>query len=321
MGARVALIGASGIGKHHARWWTLEGAEVCAFAGSTERSVAATREMLATHIAFSGRGYTDVQQMLEEEQPDYVDVCSPTPCHALHVRTALTAGCHVFCEKPFVYSPSLPKDELLAEAKALLALAQSQGCRLNVCTQYTLAAQHFSQWWRTRYGDMPIRFCRGHLEAPARGRGPDALRIWIDLSPHLLSVIQQLYPHGTPLWDTLAVNFAGYEASASFDLRTNEGEVVRCECLTKNRTTPPGNIRQFQWNDTLFDVEGFQDTAGVFALRIKAEEETMETEDMMRQLIRQVLAGAKTDEKIILDNLAWMLEIATRANICQSRKG
>ena len=28
MAARVAVVGASGIGKHHAKWWALEGADV-----------------------------------------------------------------------------------------------------------------------------------------------------------------------------------------------------------------------------------------------------------------------------------------------------
>ena len=32
---KVAVIGAKGIGRHHAKWWHTEGVEVCAFAGTS----------------------------------------------------------------------------------------------------------------------------------------------------------------------------------------------------------------------------------------------------------------------------------------------
>ncbi len=45
-------------------------------------------------------GYTNIEEMLEKEQPDMVSVCSPNRFHADQAIAALKQGCHVLCEKP-----------------------------------------------------------------------------------------------------------------------------------------------------------------------------------------------------------------------------
>ncbi len=44
--------------------------------------------------------YTDVQQMLETERPDFVDICTPPSTHANIAVAALKADSHVLIEKP-----------------------------------------------------------------------------------------------------------------------------------------------------------------------------------------------------------------------------
>ena len=78
---RVAIAGASGIGKHHAKWFHQAGAQVVGFCGSNEASVAATSKALKGLFPFSGRGYWDLDQMLAEETPDLLDVCLPNEAH------------------------------------------------------------------------------------------------------------------------------------------------------------------------------------------------------------------------------------------------
>ena len=46
------------------------------------------------------RGYTDVDQLLADDEIDAVEVLSPTPLHAQHMIAALQAGKHVSCQKP-----------------------------------------------------------------------------------------------------------------------------------------------------------------------------------------------------------------------------
>ena len=309
MVGRVAVIGASGIGKHHAKWWALEGAEVCAFAGTSTPSVAATRQELVDLFGFEGRGYADAAEMLAEEKPDFVDVCSPGPCHAAHVRMALDAGCHVLCEKPFVYARGRSAAELMEEAGALVALAGERGLDLGVCTQYSVAAPLFRRLWEEHQPSMFLIEYDGRLEAPAKGRAADPERIWVDLSPHLLGVILALFPDARLDWETLETDFDGYSAEARFDVASGGGR-VRCQVRTKNRAEPPANVRQIRLNGYLFEIQGGNDTEGVYCARIVTPDGEVEESDMMRLIIRDSLSRKPAVVgEAILRNLEWMLRI------------
>ena len=310
MATKVAVIGASGIGKHHAKWWALEGAEVAAFAGTSPESVARTKESLAKLFAFTGRAYTSVAEMLDAEKPGIVDVCSPAPCHAVHVRAALEAGCHVLCEKPFVFDLSLPRERLLDEANELVRLAQSKGARLGVCTQYAAGGRTFARIWQERRGGESITEYHGHMESPAKNRPPDPERVWVDLSPHPISVLLRLLPGCEVRWDTLHTSFGGYEGKADFDVRTAGGHVCHCSIIVRNALEPPLNVRHFKCNGYAFEVEGQNDDQGVYCARIETPDGNCLEPDMIRLLIRNFLEGtATTTMEEALMNLDMMLRI------------
>lgn len=311
---RVAVIGAGGIGKHHAKWWAIEGAEVCAFAGTSDESVARTRETLVGLFGFAGRGYTGVGAMLEAEGPEIVDVCTPPPCHAGHVRTAIEAGCDVLCEKPFVYDAALSREDLIAQAEELEALAEDKGRKLGVCTQYSVGARVFQRIWNERRGGGVITQYHGHLESPAKGREPDPQRVWIDLSPHPISVLLNVIPGGEVDWDTLETRFEGYEAHAGFQVRSGSGAKVECTITTRNATDPPLNVRHFKFNGYPFVVEGQNDAEGVYCARIETPDGECLEPDMMRALIREFLAGRPpVSAAESIRNLDIMLRILSAA--------
>ncbi len=306
---RVAVIGASGIGKHHAKWWDLEGADVCAFAGTSEASVAQANETLKGLFDFQGTGYADAAAMLASERPDIVDVSSPAACHYEHVKMALKAGCHVFCEKPFVYDPALPREQLLAQARELVALAEDKGLRLGVCTQYVAGAHLFLKHWQDTRCEPIDRF-QGHLASPAKGRSPDPARVWIDLAPHLLSIAQAILPGADIAWDRVACEFEGYIANASFDLVHPNGETMACRLQVNNTTEDPANIRVAALNGYIFDVKGGKDEEGVYCSRIKTIDGDLLEPDFMRLLIRDFLAGQPAaDGKFAITNLDWLLRL------------
>jgi len=130
---KVAVIGARGIGKHHAKWHHLSGAEVVAFVGTSEETCRATAKELRALFDFRGRAYWDVAAMLEQERPDVVDVCSPPDLHKTHTLMALEAGAHVLCEKPLVWDEAMSSAQMrtevcaeeLAQMQVQLAEAQS----------------------------------------------------------------------------------------------------------------------------------------------------------------------------------------------------
>lgn len=68
-------------------------------------------------------GYPDLPTALQGTKLDAVLVTSPVGLHALHVVTALEAGCHVFCEKPLTNSVAEARRMSEAARKACKVLA------------------------------------------------------------------------------------------------------------------------------------------------------------------------------------------------------
>jgi predicted dehydrogenase len=263
---------------------------------------------------FDGRAYTDLAAMLDAEKPDIVDVCSPPCLHFEHTKAALTAGCDVLCEKPFVHESQRSSDALLEQARELMALSRSMGKRLGICTQYVVGAQVFVELWNELRNKEPITHFHGHLEAPARGRKPDPARVWVDLAPHLLSVAQYIAPDGFLDYDTLTTTFNDYEALASFELVRGTGERLPCDLVTRNATDPPRNVRHFKFNGFEFAVEGHKGDDGVYGARIDTPDGSYIRKDMMHLLIAGFLRGnVIADAQLAVTNLEWLLGILDRS--------
>ncbi|MCL4692325.1 MAG: Gfo/Idh/MocA family oxidoreductase [Candidatus Hydrogenedentes bacterium] len=282
---RVAIVGASGIGKHHAKWWDLEGADVCAFAGTSDARIAQTGNTLRELFGFNGRGYRDIDAMLREERPDIVDICSPPHLHAGHCARALDAGAHVLCEKPFVYDPAVPTDKVLEQAAILAHRADRLGLRLGVCTQYSAGARTFRDLWRRESGSGPLRKFRGQLETPARGQTPDPIETWIDLASHPISMLLEVAPGCRIDWSSLDVAFEGRTACARFRADVPDGGRVDCELVTRN--TDSEHLRMCHLNDWEVRVEGCRGADGVYRAKLVTQHGQTETDDFMHALIRE----------------------------------
>ena len=109
---KIALIGAGGWGRQHARIFSERSdVDFCALAGRTaERTEARARE-------FGIRAYTDIAEMLEQEQPDLVSVCLPNEGHFGPTLQIIEAGFPLLVEKPLVFDLA-EADTLLREAEA-----------------------------------------------------------------------------------------------------------------------------------------------------------------------------------------------------------
>lgn len=304
---RVAVIGAGGIGKHHAKWWALCGAEVCAIAGSSRASAERAKSGLKTLFNFDGRAYAGMDSLLRHEAPDIVDVCSPPSLHYAHADAALSAGCDVLCEKPFVYDPDLPHDTLMRQAQSLVDRAYKAKRRLSVCCQYVYAAKFIRRIWRNR---ERLRQVRMVLQAPARDRSADPRRIWADLAPHPISLLLALAPSGHVDWTSVRARFDGYEASAHFRYPIQGTPTLECEFVVRNSTAQSGHVRQVALNGHTFDVHGLTDASGLYRAQIVAPEGRYTEQDMMHALICDFLHKEPVvDFKPMLANLSIMLRI------------
>jgi myo-inositol 2-dehydrogenase/D-chiro-inositol 1-dehydrogenase len=108
---RVALIGAGGWGREHARIFSARpDVDFVAICG---RSAEKTAARAAAHGV---RAYTDIGHMLDAEKPDLVSICLGNQDHFVPTLEVIRAGYPLFVEKPFVFDLR-EADTLVAEAE------------------------------------------------------------------------------------------------------------------------------------------------------------------------------------------------------------
>ncbi len=96
---KVGLIGIGGMGMvHFNAYRRLKNAKVVA--------VADTRCDMAREKAegTDARIYATIDELLEHEDCDIIDICTPSYLHTEMAKKALKVGCHVLCEKPMSIS-------------------------------------------------------------------------------------------------------------------------------------------------------------------------------------------------------------------------
>ena len=107
---KVALIGAGGWGRQHARIFAERpDVDFCAIAGRTPEKTKAR----ATQ--YGVRAYLDIGEMLDKERPDLVSLCLPNQGHFDATLQVIQAGYPLLVEKPLVFDLQ-EADTLLAEA-------------------------------------------------------------------------------------------------------------------------------------------------------------------------------------------------------------
>ncbi|MDT8390032.1 MAG: Gfo/Idh/MocA family oxidoreductase [Lentisphaeria bacterium] len=290
-GKTVAIVGARGIGRHHAKWWHLEGAQITAFLCRSQDTLPLARQGLDDQFHSNARGYTSMKHMLTTERPDIVDVCSPNAYHYRHVMTALRFRCEVVCEKPFVYNSFLTPTEMLTETRKAVDFAASIKVNLSLCSQYAVAARICgSLFTRLRPGQYLERI-ETVLASPVKEGQSDPLELWVDLGPHALAVASQLLPGCLP---ELVVNnrvFDDQKATCGCVVSMPGKAPVECVFNVSRTVGNPKNIRQIILNDMVFDIHGDNDSEGVFRARIITEEGSFLFEDMLQLLIRETAAG------------------------------
>lgn len=310
MTCTVAVLGAGGIGRHHANWWRQEGAEVVAILGRTDGNVRLAAEKLKALMGFSGGVYTDLAALLRETHPGIVDVCVPAADHAALARQALEAGCHVLCEKPLVFDAARSAEELMQEARALTALAGARGLRFGLCSQFSVVARTCGELLQAQ-APGALRRIGIELRSPARGRAPDPAQTWIDLGPHLVAALQTLAPGGEPDWRAVRATAEGYEARFDFPLPAPGAPPVAVHLAVGFTTGEPANVRRLALNETPFDLLGETGPDGLFRMRYRSGTTIDEPRpDPMRLLIREFLAGhPPLGPEAACENERWLLRL------------
>ena len=115
---QVALIGAGGIARTHARAYAAQ-PERCRLVAVAD--IAAKKaESLAAE--FNCQAFADVGTMLDEVRPDAVSICTPPAIHLLGARAAVERGIPVLCEKPLSHDLRTAREMVAVAGRARVPL-------------------------------------------------------------------------------------------------------------------------------------------------------------------------------------------------------
>lgn len=297
---RAAVIGASGIGKHHAKWFAQLGCRMDAFAGTSPESVAATKQALADLFGYEGEGYVGVEEMLEAGPYDLVSICSPEPLHHQHFLAAVEHGAHVMCEKALVYDPDLGHDRLLAMGQEMVAAARDAGLVAAVNTQYVAAVAAYHERLEGQGVELepPASFFM-QMESRGGPEGTNFENIWLDLGSHPLSVLMGFCGPGEMVRESASCEVSQKRVQATFDYRPADGRTCRAEIVCCNR--PEGDlIRRLGINGLLVDYEGRNDEQGVYRAYLSHQGAEIEAQDFVHTSIERFVQAARGEAEQLL---------------------
>ncbi|RYG60512.1 Gfo/Idh/MocA family oxidoreductase, partial [bacterium] len=251
---KIAILGASGIGKSHARWFARQGCEVVSILGSTDDSAAAAGTALYEDFGFSGLTYSNLTALLHETQPEAVCVATPSTLHFLQSLECLEAGAHVLCEKPLVYAPGRKLRENLDGAKELVRLARKKKLVLATQLQYGAATPILTKLAGStppEVGDFAME-----IETFNANASRDPRELWMDLAPHPLSVAQFIAGEGAILVEeSIRLNHVQEgdktQVTARFQVTCLDGRLLMCRAILRAldgtlQTRKP--LRRFAFN-------------------------------------------------------------------------
>ncbi len=292
---RAAVIGASGIGKHHAKWLHALGCEVVGFAGTSAERVEATAQVLRGIFPFAGTGYVGVEALLEAAGPDLVAICSPAPLHPEHFSLAARRGCHILCEKPLVWDPTQDFGRLLAEGAQMVRLARERGLVAAINTQYASVVAPYLRLLEQAGVALDGQSCsRFFMQMDSRGgkQGAGGEKVWLDLASHPLSVLMAFVGPGAMVPGSERCAIGERQVDTSFTFRTACGHPIGATVRVCN--VPEGPlVRRFGVDGVLVDYEGRNDEDGVFAAYLKLGDLEMKATDFMQLSITRFVHAVR----------------------------
>ncbi len=317
---RVAVLGASGIGKNHARWLARHSCDVVSFLGSSDESVDLTRSHLEAHMGFSGRGYSDLGRLLNETQPQAVCIASPSDLHYAQAMQCLEAGVHVLCEKPLVYAPTRPRRENADGARELLKAAAKRNLVLATQLQYGAATPILCRLAGVspfEVGDFAMEIETTNPKSPR-----DPKELWVDLASHPLSVAQYLAGDGGEIvQETLQIqpSRSAYtsEVTARFGVRCHEGRLLMCRVIVRWFDKIVDNRdprRRFSFNGRVVQYSGVKSPDGTYIAQYVAPDGYISHySDPVDYLIGNFVRTCWGEDQLIfsaeqgVQNLDWLL--------------
>jgi len=290
---RAAVIGASGMGKHHAKWLARLGCDLAGFAGTSPQSVAATTQTLRELFGFAGTGYVGVEALLAAGPWDIISICSPHQLHHEHFMRVVATGAHIMCEKPLVFDAALPALALLQQGEEMVVAAAQAGIVTAINTQYVAAVEPYRRLL-SEAGVAVTAPTEFFMQMESRGGdgGTQFEDIWVDLGPHPLSVLMAFCGPGEMVEGSARCEVSQRRVEAHFDYRPAAGPTCRAHIVCQNR--PEGDlVRRLGINGNLVDYQGRNDEQGVYRAFLSYEDRELVAQDFVEASVERFLQAVR----------------------------
>jgi predicted dehydrogenase len=321
---RVAVAGARGIGKHHAKWFVRAGCDLTALYGTRPDTAREAADFVREMVPFTGRVFSNWEQFIAEGDFEAVSVCSPADAHHQNVLSLARAGKHVLCEKPLCWRWEATPAAIIQEAREIMAAMQEADRILAVNAQYPAALEPFRQLHRELLGleaDFPRLSYFMETRGPPRSpQGP--AEVWVDLAPHPLAFLDAAAP-GTVRWSSLRHAGQDLETRVSFDWLSDE-RVIPVE-MTLRRVPGGDPVRRFSNGRIECDYEG-RNVDGEFVTVLRAEGREWVGPDFMRISVERFVDAVRQQDpgRVLVSGAAGLRQLEVLAGVwarCWWEKG
>ena len=216
---KVGLIGLGGICRtaHMLEYKKLDKVEIAAICDIAPEKIEAFKNEFDMKDVLA---FTDYKELLNVEDLDYVDICTPNYLHSVIAVEALQKGIHVFCEKPDAVS--------VEEAMKMKEAAEQSGKHLMVMrnNRYRKTAKYLKKYIEEgKMGEIYCGRCGWQRRRGIPGKGgwftTKALSgggPLIDLGVHMIDLAIWLMGNPTPV----AVSGCTYTKFADSDISDSE---------------------------------------------------------------------------------------------------
>jgi predicted dehydrogenase len=310
---RVAMIGASGIGKNHAAWFAKNGAQIVAFAGSSPASLETTAAILQDKLGYTPPGYTDINELLQTEAPDAVCIATPPHLHFEQAKLCLQNKVHTLCEKPLVYDGDLAGEVLVTQGQQLVEAAAQAGVLLGTQMQYPFIAEQLCAMAEVLPEEIESFTMEMETKNLKPGRSHET--IWIELAPHPLSVLQRIASGGTLDESSIRCQIAEQETVGDFTIRRTDGSTIEARLIARCNPNTTSPLRRFTINGHAIDYSGRKNENGDFLTYLTDANTEVELPDLVDLLIGNFTAACGGGQNLFVTgadgvkNVEWMVKI------------
>ena len=180
---RVAILGASGIGRVHARLYHKLGAAVIAILCKSDVKAKKVAADLKSTFGIVVNPSSDINRILEEDL-DAISICTPPALHLQQIIAAFDKNIPVFCEKPLFWKKGYGSKEVMEKLKVL---QRHPNRKLFVNTSNTVFIDAINKQIGTVDFSKNFTF-EFYTNGPLQG-----LDIAIDLLPHGFSLLLHIF--------------------------------------------------------------------------------------------------------------------------------